>query len=113
MKFIVALVLAIPTYGISIILLFIYVHFKTRMYYKNSNIKEVIVYLSEDSYIVGRCFGDIYYMEALAYASIIGSIQTQRGQYVEFNVKIDGVNYFVTLDREPNGNCAILRSKII
>lgn len=111
MKFIIALVLAIPTYGISIILLFIYMYFKTSSF--SSNMKKGIVHLSTDSYPLGTCFEEIHYAQALAYADEVGSIISKSGQYVEFNVEIDGINYFVTLNREPGGNGAILTSKII
>jgi len=111
MKFIVALLLAIPTYGISLVLLFIYMFFKTSSFSKN--IKKAIVYLSTDSHPLGTCFEEIHYAQALAYADEVGSITSHSGQYVEFTVEIDGVNYFVTLNREPGGNGAILTSKII
>jgi hypothetical protein len=111
MKFIIALALAIPTYGISLVVLFIYIYFKTSSFSKN--MKNAIVYLSTDSHPLGTCFEEIHYAQALAYADEVGSIRSQSGQYIEFNVEIDGVEYFVTLNREPNGNGAILTSKIL
>jgi len=111
MKFIIALVLAIPTYCISLILLFIYMYFKTSSFSKN--MKKAILYLSTDSHPLGTCFDEIHYAQALAYADEVGNISSQSGQYVEFNVEIDDVKYFVTLNREPSGNGAILTSKII
>jgi hypothetical protein len=111
MKFIIALLLAIPTYGISLVLLFVYMSFKTLSFSKN--IKKAIVFLSTDSNPLGACIEEIHYAQALAYADEVGSITSRRGQYVEFTVEIDEVNYFVKLSREPGGNRAILTSRII
>lgn len=75
--------------------------------------KNAIVYLSTDTSSLGTCFDEIHYAQALAYAKEVGNISSQHGHYVEFNVGIDGVKYFITLNREPNGSGAILTSRII
>ncbi len=110
MIFILALALAIPTYGISIILLFIYMYLKTSNLSKN--MEKAIVNLSTDSYPLGTCFKEIQYVQALAYADEVGNIISQSGKYIEFNVEIDRVEYRVSLNQEPNGNSAILTSNI-
>ncbi|MBT4290056.1 MAG: hypothetical protein HOD92_22250 [Deltaproteobacteria bacterium] len=110
MKFIIALVLAIPTYGMSLIILIAYLFIKHLNFSKN--MEKAIVYLSSDSYPLGTCFDEIRYAQALAYADEVGNIISKRGQYVEFEVKINGDSYFVTLNREPDRNGAILTSKI-
>jgi len=78
----------------------------------SKNMEEAIINLSTDSYHLGTCFRDIHYIQALAYADEVGSINSRSGKYVGFNVEIDGVEYCVTLNQEPNGNGAILTSEI-
>jgi hypothetical protein len=111
MKFIIALVLAIPIYGILLILLLIYMYLQTSNFSKN--IEKAITYLSSDSYPLGTCFNEFHYVQVLAYADEVGNILSQSRQYVEFSVEIDAKEYFVTLNREPNGNGAIITSKIL
>ena len=111
MKFIIALVLAVPTYGVSILILFAYMFYKTKNL--KTNMEKAIVYLSNDNHFQGTCFDEISYTQAIGYASETGQITDQVGLYIEFKVEINEKKYEVTLNREPNRDGAILNAKNI
>ena len=106
---IIALVLAIPTYGVSLLMLFLFMIYKAKSV--KSNLQKAIVYLSNNESIVGTCFKEISYQHARTYANEVGMITYQSGPYIEFEVQIDEKSYAVTLNREPNGNGAVLTAK--
>lgn len=109
MKFIVALVLAIPTYGISLAVLFLYLIFKTKNVKKNMN--KAVVHLADNHSGLGVCFKEIRYVQARAYAEEVGEIKKQIGNYFEFSVEIDGKSYAVCINKEPEGKGAIIKSE--
>lgn len=106
---IIALVLAIPTYGVSLLILFLFMIYRAKRV--KSNLQKAIVYLSKNESIIGTCFKEISYQHAHAYASELGVMTYQSGPYIEFEVQIDEKSYAVTLNREPNGNGAVLTAK--
>jgi len=109
MKFIIALILAIPTYGVSLLILFLYMIYKAKSV--KPNMEKAIKYLSKRESAIGTCFKEISYPQALGYASELGTITNQRGPYIEFEVQIDEKSYAVTLNKEPIGRGAILTAK--
>ncbi len=110
MKLLIALILAIPTYGLSLLIFFVYMIFKTSKV--KPTMEKAITYLATDSSPLGTCFSEISYPQALGYASEVGTIQKKVNSYVEFTVDINGLDYLVTLNKEPTGNGAILTSRI-
>ena len=110
MKIIIALILAIPTYGLSLLILLAYWFCKTKNL--KGNMEKAIVYLSDNNY-PGTCFNEISYPQAVCYAGDMGQITYQEGLYIEFSIQINRKKYQVDLNREPNGNGAILRAKNI
>lgn len=111
MKFIAALLLAIPTYGLSVLALFAHMLYKAKNV--KPNMENAIKFLSKSENIIGTCFKEISYPQALGYASEMGSITKKIGDFVEFETEIDENQYIVTLNREPNGRGAILNAKKI
>jgi len=104
----VALLLAIPTYGLSLLVLFIYINIVTmNSIYK---IKKAIVLTSDSHSSSGTHFDKIHYGEALAYAIEYGRISYRSGNFVKFNIGIDGQQYFVSLQNTPGMNGATLSS---
>ena len=99
----------VPTYGISLVVLFAYLYFS--MGNPKDKVEKGIICLSEDSSPLGTHLEGLHYAQVLAYADEYARITHTSGQYVEFNVMIDGSKYLVTLNREPNGNGAILNSE--
>lgn len=109
MKVIIALILAIPTYGVSLLILFLYMLYKAKSV--KPNMEKAIVYLSKNESAIGTCFKEISYPQALAYANELGVITNQIGPYIEFEIRIDEKNYAVTLNKEPGGSGAILNAR--
>lgn len=103
---VIALIFAIPTSGISLIVLITYLYFSITNATKN--IEKAILYLSNDSYSLGICFDNIHYAQVLAYASERGKITDRVGQLVKFDVVIKNNLYSVDLNRELGGDGAIL-----
>ena len=109
MKVIIALVLVIPTYGTSLLILFAYYFYKTRKL--KPNIENAIEYLAGANHPTGMCFDEISYPQAIGYAKEVGQIVKQTGDYVEFKVNIKQRTHHVSINREPNGSGAILNTK--
>ncbi|MGP5437775.1 leucine-rich repeat domain-containing protein [Psychrobacter alimentarius] len=103
---VVALLLAIPTFGISLIVFIGFYWYKTTiMKHKLVQTLTALPDVTHDSegYVV-----DIKYEQILAFAEEIGDIRTYRCSltpkkdlptYIEFEVKIDNYKYMFTLDR--------------
>lgn len=106
MKFILALLFAIPTYGISIILLFAYMYYQTFSFKKK--FEQSIIYLSKNKHTLGVCFEGINYVQAVAYANEIGTVSHKTGTYLEFYVEINNNKYKVMLDKETFGENVVL-----
>jgi hypothetical protein len=110
MQFIIALILAIPTYGLSLVFLFLYHHFRIKRFTKN--MEKAIVQLARNQGFKTALIEEILYIDALVYGDEVGKNITKRGHYVEFTVDIDSINYTVTVEREPLGKRAIIGSKL-
>lgn len=111
MKFIIALILAIPTYGISLILLFAYMAFFTRLTIKK--LKNAIVFLSTDSCLLPTSIDGIPYQVALGFANEEGRDIHKNGDLIKFNISLNSKDYHVTLQREVGGDSAVLTSEDI
>ena len=111
MKFIFALLFAIPTYGVSILILFGYMFYKTKNL--KSNLNNAIKFLAKENSVIAVCFTEINYVQALAFVSEFGKMIKKTGTYIEFNIAIEGCIYAVILDREPNGKGIVLNAKNI
>jgi hypothetical protein len=110
MQFIIALILAIPTYGLSLVFLFLYNHFRIKRFTKN--MEKAIVQLARNQDFNRALIEEILHIDALVYGDEVGKNLTKRGHYVEFTVDIDSFNYTVTVTREPLGKRAIIGSKL-
>jgi hypothetical protein len=109
MKFVVALALAIPTYGISLGVLLVYLSVKTGNFKKN--FEKAVIFLSEEEVAQSTVFEGVGYAQVLGYASERGEIIEQHGHYVRFFLDLDGGTYVVSLSRELGGSGAILNSR--
>lgn len=107
MKLLVALILAIPTYGISLAILILYLVIKTRNTKKD--ISKAIVFLSEKHEGESICFDEINYIQARAYVEEFGEIKKEIGLYLELLISIEGDSYRVCLNKEPIGKGAIFK----
>jgi hypothetical protein len=111
MKVIIALILAIPTYGLSLLILLAYWFYKTKDL--KANMEKAIVHLSNNKHSLGTCFNEISYPQAVGYAGEMGQITYQQGSYIEFSIQINRKKYQVTLNSEPDGDGAVLNAKNI
>lgn len=109
MKFVVALALAIPTYGISLGVLLVYLSVKTGNFKKN--FEKAVIFLAEEEVAQSTVFEGVGYAQVLGYASERGEIIEQHGHYVRFFLDLDGGTYVVSLSRELGGSGAILNSR--
>lgn len=109
MKFILAILFAIPTYGASFIVLFIYMIYKTMNVRKNT--EAAIKFLSRTPSNVGACVEGISYLQAYAYLSEFGEIKKIGSNFYEYSLDIDGEPYAGTLGVEPLGSLAMLTSE--
>lgn len=111
---VIALLLAIPTFGVSLLVFIVFYGYKT------TNMKQQLVQFlkslpdvthQSEGYVV-----DIKYEQILAFAEEIGDIKTYRSDflpiqdrptYIEFEVEIDNYKYKFTLDR--HGDKSIMK----
>lgn len=109
---IVALILAFPTYGVSLLVLAAY--FFLTLGNKFSHIQEAIVQIAsrEDGYDgLGFAVDNIQYSEVVRYAQGIERIQGVQGKMVSFKTNIGGIDYDVIVNKEPLGSRAIINAK--
>ena len=111
MKFILALLLAIPTYGISLIVLLLYS--ASSNHKASRRIDRVIIHLSSDPLSWGACIEGLPYNLVFGYAKSFGKIIYRDDFLIKFEISLNDKMYLVTLDKEPNGRDAILISKDI
>lgn len=103
---VIALLLAIPTFGVSLL---VFIGF---YWYKTTSMKQQLVQtltsLPDVTHQSEGCVVDIKYEQILAFAEEIGDIKTYRSDflpiqdrptYIEFEVEIDNHKYKFTLDR--------------
>ena len=109
LSIIIALILAIPTYGLSLVFLYLYHYFRVQRFMKHMEL--AIVQLARANYgRRGALIEQVQYLDALIYGDEEGKNITKKGHYVEFTVDIDSINYTVTVEREPLGKRAIISS---
>lgn len=108
-----SLIFLIPTSGLSIVGLVLYLLLK--FYTKHSKIERAIVLVGSNSggMLSGSVVGNILYNDVLAYAQGLEQITKVQGEMVSFETQIKGVDYAVDLTREPLGTRAIFRVTII
>lgn len=108
---IIALILAIPTYGLSLVLLVAYWWYQHKKLEKN--LKSAIQYLLHDSSALGTCFDEINYKHAAAYLNGKATkVRSQIGYYIEYEFALNQGVMVVILDKEPNGSKAILNASL-
>lgn len=115
MKFILAIALAIPTYGLSLLVLIFYLWFS---HGKMINaIPRIIMKLSEDKSSLGVCVDKLEYPALLGYAHEEGNITFQSDDHFEFDLKFkseDNCLYKVKVSRDAkNKNVILSVSKLI
>jgi len=103
---ILSLVFLIPTSGLSILGLVVYLFFK--FYNKHSRIESAIVQIARKN-SGGYCV-NIPYNEAIAYALGVERVTHIQGEMVVFMTNIKEVEYEVTVNREPLGKRAIIEA---
>lgn len=108
---IVTLIFLIPTSGLSLVGLAIYLFLKfgTKFY----KVEKAIVALANENptNFPHYAVGNIQYSEVVGYAEGQERIQRIEGQLVEFKTTIKGNDYTVVVVREPLGSRAILGAK--
>lgn len=111
---IIALLLAIPTFGISLLVFIGFYWYKTMS--MKQQLVQYLVSLPDVTYESEGYVIDIKYEQVLAFAEEIGDIKTYRSDflplkdrptYIEFEVKIEGHKYKFTLDR--HGDKSIMK----
>lgn len=113
MIYIIALILVIPTYGLSLVVLFAYLCFRANSVGRNieASIKSLA---TEKHTIVGSCFPNISYNQVISYIdSHRGDVTYRSGTYIDFNIILENKKYAVSLNKEPLGLRAILSAKDI
>ncbi len=112
MLIIIALILAIPTYGFSLILLFGYWWYKHKKLEKN--LQKAIHHLLNNSSAISTCFDDIDYRHAATYLREKATrLRVQSGLYLEYEFDSDKGILVVKLDKEPNGKSAVMNASFI
>ncbi|WP_420554778.1 hypothetical protein [Neptuniibacter marinus] len=101
---ILSLIFLIPTSGLSLVGLGIYLFIK--FYTKHSKIEGAIAQIANLN-SGGYCV-EIPYSEVIAYAQGIDKIINIQGEMVTFMACIKSVEYEVRVNREPLGNRAII-----
>ena len=109
MKFIIAILLAIPTYGVSLVVLICYMIYRTKNVKKN--VEAAIRFFSENPSSVGSCVEGISYIQAYAYLSENGVLSKSGVNFFDYSVSIEGVPYAGTLGVEPGGSLAMFTSQ--
>ncbi len=101
-RLIVALLLAIPTYGLSIAILLVYNYFSARS--RLDRIKSAIVILSNEKTNIGTLVDGVRAEDVIAYAAntTLGILHQERG-YIRFRCRIEKEEYKIELYREPGG----------
>jgi len=109
MPIIIALVLAIPTYGISLVVVFIYYLFK--MGDAHEKVETAIKHKLYDKGVGAIAFDDISFAEALSYSlKDEVKITYQENNYIEFEVNLDNKLLLVVIGKEPLGNNLMINS---
>lgn len=106
MKIALALLLAFPTFGLSIVVLLVYMFFKTKNV-KNA-IETAVEMLSAEESKRRVCIDGLSYIQAYAYLHECGKITQEINGLCNYSVCINGNTYRGTLTREPNGSNALL-----
>jgi len=109
LKFIVALALAIPTYGISIVVLIVYLILQTGRFKRN--FEKSVALLAEEQHFQGTAIRGISYTQVIAYASERGELIEQIGTNVRFLLNLNGHIYSVSASPEPGSTDAILHAR--
>lgn len=111
MKFIIAILFAVPTYGTSLIILICYMIYKTKNVKRN--VEAAIKFLSQQPSRLGACIEGVSYIQAYAYLSEHGVLHEEASKYFKYSVDIDGSSYCGTLGLEPRGSLAMFTSQDI
>jgi hypothetical protein len=99
-----ALVFLIPTSGLSVLGLGVYLFLK--FYTKHSKVESAIYQIANKN--SGSYCVDVPYNEVTAYAEGIDRIINNQGEMVTFMTNIKGLDFEVTVNREPLGKRAII-----
>lgn len=110
MRTIIALILAIPTYGTSLLVLIIYNYYWNKFFIDKVN--KTIKWLSTDDSPLSTSFYNIKYIDACNYVDKFGSITCKENDYIEFDIDIEKIKYSVILNRDINGRDATLHSMV-
>jgi Leucine-rich repeat (LRR) protein len=107
LKVVAALILAIPTYGISLVLLVVYKFYQAGQ--SVNSLEKVLVHLGNEGVGERTCFSEISYLQARAFFE-------EKGEYVEsvnlnrtYLFKHSGGALLVEVDKEPQDQGAIFR----
>lgn|GEM_PF-6268001 len=111
MLFVLALIFAIPTFGLSIVSLFVYHYFRVKSFRRT--MEYVIVDLAFTPKFHSALIEEIKHIDAFVYAEEVGENISKKGDIVKFTVNLDGLSYSIELEREPLGKKAIISSKLI
>lgn len=114
MLFIVAVLFAIPTYGLSLVL---YIGWKLfrRSTIRHVDIEKVILFVSEnyDGSVVGTCIQELSHRSAKTQLLKQSFHHTQLSDILDyFEVRINGKIFRTHLSKEPSGSGAILRVQL-
>ncbi|WP_159351355.1 hypothetical protein [Roseomonas harenae] len=110
--FLIAAALAIPTYGISLVVWLAFRLFSSTGK-QVDNIERVIRELTLRNISDYRAFAGISYVIAKNYATTSPSeVLIEVGDYFSFRTPIEGVSYLVEVNKNPEGSGVILRSKL-
>lgn len=110
--FLIAAALAIPTYGISLVIWLVF-RFFSNTGKQVDNIERAIKELTFRNISDYRTFTGINYVVTKNYATTNPSeILIEVGDYFSFRTPIDGIKYFVEVNKNPQGGGVILRSKM-
>ena len=110
MLFVLALVLAIPTYGLSVGAYLAYLVFGIGR--RHVLIRRALIRLADEPpTMMGTCFREISYVHGLKFAQASGSEHVTLGSMVRFNIEIEGRLLDVTVNKEPAGNGAIFTAR--
>jgi hypothetical protein len=94
---IIAILLAVPTYGISIVLWFPFVSFLGAK--RAVTIGRVVVIASQDPSMNATSYGDISYTEIETFARNFGEIEHVQGSFIRFICSVGSDAYRVELTK--------------
>lgn len=106
-KTVVALILAIPTFGISLGLLIAFKFYQAAR--SVNSVEKVLIHLGDEGAEERACFNEISYLQAKTFLEEKGDCVSSVNFHYTYLLKRSGGVLLVEVDKEPHGQCAIFR----